>query len=41
MTSFRRGPQRQVMALVTFTCGLTVTILHRYHIPGYLPATLY
>ena len=29
------------MALVTFTCGLTVTILHRYHIPGYVPATLY
>jgi hypothetical protein len=28
------------MALVTFTCGLTVTILHRFEIPGYVPATL-
>ncbi|SRR5712692_56444 len=29
------------MALVTFTCGLTVTLLHRHHIPGYVPATLH
>ncbi len=29
------------MALVTFTCGLIVTLLHRHYIPGYVPATLY
>ena len=29
------------MALVTFTCGVTVMWLYRHHIPGYVPATLY
>jgi hypothetical protein len=26
------------MALVTFTCGLTVTFINRFKIPGYVPA---
>lgn len=29
------------MALVTFTCGVTVMWIHRHHIPGYVPATMY
>jgi putative oxidoreductase len=27
------------MAIVTFTCGVTVMWTHRHHIPGYVPAT--
>jgi hypothetical protein len=27
------------MALVTFSCGVTVMWLYRHHIPGYVPAT--
>jgi uncharacterized membrane protein YphA (DoxX/SURF4 family) len=27
------------MALVTFTCGVTVLWMYRHHIPGYVPAT--
>jgi uncharacterized membrane protein YphA (DoxX/SURF4 family) len=29
------------MALVTFTCGVTVMWMYRHHIPGYVPATTY
>ena len=29
------------MALVTFTCGLTVLWVHRHHIPGYEPSAPY
>ena len=29
------------MALVTFTCGVTVLWLYRHHIPGYVPTTTY
>jgi uncharacterized membrane protein YphA (DoxX/SURF4 family) len=27
------------MALVTFSCGVTVMLMYRHHIPGYVPAT--
>jgi putative oxidoreductase len=27
------------MALVTFTCGATVMMLYRHHIPGYVPSS--
>jgi hypothetical protein len=27
------------MALVTFSCGVTVMMMYRHHIPGYVPAT--
>ena len=29
------------MALVTFASGVTVMWLHRHHIPGYVPTTMY
>ena len=29
------------MALVTFSCGLTVTIINRHKIPGYVPSVDY
>src|SRR5713101_8616279 len=29
------------MALITFSCGVTVMLMYRHHIPGYVPATLY
>ncbi|MFO1512823.1 MAG: DoxX family protein [Verrucomicrobiota bacterium] len=29
------------MALMTFTCGVTVLWMYRHHIPGYVPATTY
>jgi len=29
------------MALVTFACGLTVTLIHRHKIPGYVPSVDY
>ncbi len=29
------------MALVTFSCGVTVLWIHRHRIPGYVPATMY
>jgi len=29
------------MALVTFACGFTVLWKYRFHIPGYVPATMY
>jgi len=28
------------MALVTFTCGVTVLWMYRHHIPGYVPTTM-
>jgi uncharacterized membrane protein YphA (DoxX/SURF4 family) len=27
------------IALVTFSCGVTVMLMYRHHIPGYVPAT--